>query len=597
MKGVNHRIFGVILPLAVVPVFALLLTFSLIRMFDIEKDMRTEAEQNMLWVLHQAEVAALRLGETAALAALGEAQQSEVSLRYDILASRMALLGDGPQRRFIEHIGFDSGYARLARALDGIAPLVVDFTAADSQQLREQLVPFSRFFGRAANAAMITEWDELGGRLESYRHQLRQIITFLIGIMVAGAILAVSLAAALRQTRQRNRMLRRERDFSSLLISSSGEGILAVDRNGRCTLWNSAMVGMLGKSAEQAVGRPLKNVAGFFDTHALRRGVTRALDGEISQLTLRPLFQPDCESARYVDLRFFPMRNEGVVMGAILLLHDATDRHAAQQKDAKDRDRLEELVVERTRDLDSALQREKSAADLYRNFAAMVSHQFRTPLAVADSALQRLIRRGARAAPDEVVERASRAREAVAGLTRLVESTLDAARLDAGQVGARRVACHLGDLVEAVSARQRGAIPDRQIRVQHAADNSCKALCDPAHVEQVLENLLSNAVKYSPPEMPVTVILGQEKQVLLCDVYSVGVQIGEQDQAHLFERNYRGANSVGVAGTGIGLFMARTLARMQGGEVSFHSYSEGVFFRVTLPCAGDEHSFHSGDLP
>lgn len=590
MKRFVHLIFGVILPLAVVPVFALLLTFSLTRMFEIEKDMRVEAEQNMLWVLHQAEVAALRLGETAALVALGEAQQSELSLRYDILASRMALLNDGPQRRFIEHIGFDDGYARLASSLDAIAPLVADFTAADSLQLREALAPFPRFFGRAANTAMITEWDELGGRLESYRHQLRQIIAFMIGIMVAGGILAVSLAAALRQTRQRNRMLRRERDFSALLISSSGEGILAVDRDGRCTLWNSAMAEMLGKPAEQAVGRPLKDVAGFFDTDMLRRGVAQALVGEVSHLTLRPLFRQGQDAARYVDLRFFPMRDEGEVLGAILLLHDATDRHAAQQKDAQDRDRLEELVAERTRDLDSALKREKSAADLYRNFAAMVSHQFRTPLAVADSSLQRLIRRGAKAAPDEVSERAGRAREAIAGLTRLVESTLDAARLDAGQVGSRRVACHLEKLVETVCAHQRDAAPGRQIIIQPAGDQACTALCDPAHVEQVLENLVSNAVKYSPPDLPVTVVVGRDGQALRCDVHSMGVHIAEQDQQHLFDRNYRGANSVGVAGTGIGLFMARTLARMQGGDVSFHPDpdSEGVVFRMSLPCASGE---------
>lgn len=82
--------------------------------------------------------------------------------------------------------------------------------------------------------------------------------------------------------------------------------------------------------------------------------------------------------------------------------------------------------------------RERAAADLYRNSAAMISHRFRTPLAVADSALQRLIRRGAQAGAGEIATRAARAREAIAGLTRLVESTLDAARLETGQHGARR---------------------------------------------------------------------------------------------------------------------------------------------------------------
>lgn len=583
MKRVSHPVFGLLLPLVAVLVFAVLLAFSLIRMFEVEKDMRVEAEKNMLWVLHQSEVAALRLTETAALAELGGAGAEDLSLRLDILASRIALLNDGPQRRFVDRIGFDDDLARLEDTLDAVAPIIADFSPDDGPRLRDMLATFPQFFGRAANAAMIVEWDDLGGRLATYRKQLRQTIVFLIGIMIAGGILTVSLVLALRQTRLRNRMLRRERDFSGLLISSSGEGILAVDGEGRCTLWNSAMAEMLGKSAEQAVGRPLKEVTGFFDTDALRRGVARALEGEVSQLTLRPLFQPDREGARYVDLRFFPMRDEEAVLGAILLLHDATDRHTAQQKDAQDRDRLEELVAERTRDLDSALQREKSAADLYRNIASMVSHQFRTPLAVADSALQRLIRRGARAEPQEVVERAGRARGAIAGLTRLVESTLDAARLDASQVSARRVECELSDIVDAVCARQRDVTPSRQIIFHLQPGERTVALCDPAHVEHVLENLIANAAKYAPAETPVEVVLHADAQSLFCDVHNDGAPFSQQDREYLFERSYRGSNSVGMAGTGIGLFMARTLARMQGGDVELKSDQQGVTFRLALP--------------
>src|SRR5690606_32430011 len=121
---------------------------------------------------------------------------------------------------------------------------------------------------------------------------------------------------------------------------------------------------------------------------------------------------------------------------------------------------------------------------------AMVSHQFRTPLAVADSALQRLIRRGPRADPQEVAERAGRARSAIAGLTRLVESTLYAARLDAGQIGTRRAACDLAGIVRTVCDRQRDVAPQRQIKVNGASNDTFIAFCDPAHAEQVLENLL-----------------------------------------------------------------------------------------------------------
>ncbi len=582
MRRFQNTILRLILPLAAVVVFAMLLTFSLIRMFEIENTMRVEAEQNMLWVLHQSEVAALRLAETAALADLGEATPDDLSLRFDILVSRFALLNDGPQRRFLEEIGFSGDLDNLSGTLGSIAPMIAGFTPGDGGPLRVSLAPFPRLFGRAANATMIAEWDELGGRLKIYRDQLRQIIASLIGIMIAGGILAVTLVLALRQTRQRNRMLRRERDFSALLVSSSGEGILAVDRSTRCTMWNGAMTKMLCTTDEEAINRPLDKIAGFFDTTTVRQGIERALHGETSRQLLQPLFRSNSDKPLHVDMRFFPMRNEGEILGAILFIHDASDRYASQQKDAQNRDRLEELVAERTRDLDDALQRERSAGDIYRNFAAMISHQFRTPLAVADSALQRLIRRGRHAEPGEIVERASRARGAIAGLTRLVESTLDAARLDAGQIGARRVECDLAEVLQTVCARQRAAAPTGLLEVHYEAAGSTAAYCDPAHVEQILENLLANGSKYAAGETCVSVVLHSDAQRLFCDVRNVGIPIPDDEQAQIFDRNYRGTNSVGIVGTGIGLFMARALARMQGGDVTLQPSDTGVTFRMTL---------------
>ncbi|GAW36248.1 sensor protein KdpD [Roseovarius sp. A-2] len=579
----RRRSLWLILPLAAVLVFAVLLSFSLVRMFAVQNAMRVDAEKNMLWVFHQSDVAALRLTKTVALVELGEAAQDDLALWFDILSGRISLLNDGPQRRFVEKIGFGDDLDRLTDALVTIAPMIDGFTPEDGPRLRSALAPFTAVLGRAANASMIAEWDEFGGRLEVYRKQLHQNILSLIGIMVAGGILTVTLVLALRQSRVRNHMLRRERDFSGLLISSSGEGILAVDRAARCSLWNDAMAGMVGKTAEQVEGRRLSDVAGFFDIPPVRDGMAGALAGESSRLTLQPLFSGGRGTPLHVDLRFFPMRNDGVILGAILFMHDASDRHAAQQKDAEDRDRLEELVSERTRDLDSALRRERSAADLYHDFAAMVSHQFRTPLAVADSALQRLIRRGPRADAREMAERAGRARTAIAGLTRLVDSTLDAARLDAGQIGAHREECDLNEIMQIACKHQRDAAPDRRIETRQAPPGQATVFCDPALAEQILENLLSNADKYAVPETTLFVTLHGDGESLFCDVHNTANPIPSKDRARLFERNHRGSNSVGVAGTGIGLFMARTLARMQDGDVILLSDDDGVTFRMTLP--------------
>ncbi len=160
---------------------------------------------------------------------------------------------------------------------------------------------------------------------------------------------------------------------------------------------------------------------------------------------------------------------------------------------------------------------------------------------------------------------------------------MDAARLDAGQIGARHVQCDLADIIRTVCTRQREATQQRPIEITQETSGPHIAFCDPTHVEQVLANLMSNAEKFANPGTPVSVRLHSDAASLFCDVHNIALPIPEPDQQQIFERNYRGANSIGVAGTGIGLFMARTLARMQDGEVSLLPNTDGVTFRMTLP--------------
>lgn len=595
-RAVAPRLW-LVLPLIAILVFVVLLVFSILRMLEVETDIRVDAERNMLWVIHQSDSAARRLVETTLRAELGEAGAEEVALRMDLLRSRFALLSDGPQRRFMTEIGLETALADMADRLDALAPLAAGFTPEQARELRMGAMPIAEFFARAANQTMIREWDDLGGRLETSRAQLRQIIASLLAIMATGAILTVALLMALRLSRQRNDMLRRERDFSGILVASSGDGILAVDGNGTCTIWNPAMVAITGRRAEQAVGRKLSDIAGFFGIAPVRAAVAASLRGEPTSLALQPYFRNAHEPPLHVDLKVSPMRDDREVVGAIVFMHDASDRFAARQQEAETRARLEKLVTERTRKLDMALTRERSAADLYRNFAGTISHQFRTPLAVADSALQRLIRRGAQADAEEIAKRATNARNAIAALTRLVENTLEAARIQARQVGPRRLPCDLGEIVEMVTARQRTATPDSRIEIDHAEGFDPGALCDPVLVENVLENLLSNAVKYAPGASVITARLFHDADEVHCEIANEGPAIAKADRERIFEADYRGTNSTGTQGTGTGLFIARNLARMQGGEVSLRPDTARVTFRLSLPRAADATPLKAGTDP
>ena len=108
------------------------------------------------------------------------------------------------------------------------------------------------------------------------------------------------------------------------------------------------------------------------------------------------------------------------------------------------------------------LSRERETAELYRGFVALVSHQFRTPLAVIDSAMQRVLRSGKAMPRSEIDRRASQVRAEIAGLTNLLDATLDVT----GSVRNRR-ACRAGQSAPAgPNARPRHT---REYRRQRSA--------------------------------------------------------------------------------------------------------------------------------
>ncbi|MDZ7853270.1 MAG: sensor histidine kinase [Halomonas sp.] len=115
------------------------------------------------------------------------------------------------------------------------------------------------------------------------------------------------------------------------------------------------------------------------------------------------------------------------------------------------------------------------------------------------------------------------------------------------------------------------------------------AWCDRALTEQVLANLVSNALKYSPAGQPVRITTAQEEGQAVCRVADGGPGIPSAEQARLFERFFRGSNAAGTDGIGLGLNIARHLARIQQGDLEVRSApGEGSVFILRLPAANQE---------
>ncbi|MGI9490297.1 MAG: sensor histidine kinase [Geminicoccaceae bacterium] len=239
-------------------------------------------------------------------------------------------------------------------------------------------------------------------------------------------------------------------------------------------------------------------------------------------------------------------------------------------------------------ELNQALQKEKELGSLQRQFVSMVSHEFRTPLAIIDGNAQRLQRRKGEAVPERSMLALGKIRNSVQQLTELMESVLAAARLEDGRINFVPGPCSLANIIEEVGMSYGELYPDHELALdlsrlpkQFAADGKL--------LRQVFSNVISNAVKYSPGTAQIWIDGWEDDNGdAIVTVRDEGVGIPAAEQARLFERFFRASTSTGIAGSGIGLHLASHLVRLHHGTIDFESAEgQGTTFKVRLPATRD----------
>jgi len=224
---------------------------------------------------------------------------------------------------------------------------------------------------------------------------------------------------------------------------------------------------------------------------------------------------------------------------------------------------LERKVEERTKDLTTALTRVNEAKRDLRQFLSMMSHEFRTPLAIIDSAAQMLMIR-----KDDRREAALPRLEAIRGgvdrLVNLIDTCLADDRLEAETIELKAEITNIAPLIHAALAQQRQAHPDRAIHLTMPFLPDVKI--DMGLMAMAINNLLNNALKYSTSDIELTVTVHPNHILIAITDHGIGIPADALD--YVFDRFYRADNVKGMAGTGIGLHMCQRIIALHGGTLS-----------------------------
>jgi PAS domain S-box-containing protein len=396
--------------------------------------------------------------------------------------------------------------------------------------------------------------------------------------------------------------LRRLTLFQRTILNSAASGIISTTPDGIVTGFNPAAERLLGYAADEVVGK--QTPALWHDTLEVEQYALR-LSEELGE-KIQPGFDVFTARAKRnlpeenewtfvskdgtrvpVNLLVTVLRGEdGGATGFVGLIHDLTERKRAEEELRRNKDRLEETVLERTAELLLARDAAEAANKAKSVFLSNMSHELRTPLN-AILGFSNMMRREPQLTESqrENLDIINRSGE---HLLALINDVLEMAKIEAGRVQAVIAPFDLGAMV-------RDVVDMMQLRAEEKGlwllldQSSAFPLYikgDEARLRQVLVNLVGNAVKFTE-RGGVAIRLGVKQNArrhLVMEVEDTGPGVKLEEQKHLFQPFVQLAETGAQKGTGLGLAISRQFVRLMGGSIGVEStVGKGSIFRIELP--------------
>jgi len=220
---------------------------------------------------------------------------------------------------------------------------------------------------------------------------------------------------------------------------------------------------------------------------------------------------------------------------------------------------------------------------LRADFVSLVSHELRSPMAAIIGSAKTLQQRWRELTPEQRESFLGLIDHETQRLADLVGDVLDTSRIESGSFSYTFGDVDIGDLIrESAAVAESG---QDEVKIQSRVEQSLpRVRGDRERLRQVITNLLDNAVKYSPTGAAVEIEAFAENGRISVEVRDHGPGVAPEHQSLIFEKFGRVTGEHAKPGTGLGLFIARSIAQAHGGSLEVRSApAEGATFALSLP--------------
>lgn len=245
-------------------------------------------------------------------------------------------------------------------------------------------------------------------------------------------------------------------------------------------------------------------------------------------------------------------------------------------------ERAKSVLVDK---LEHSLSAERDARTAQERFIAMISHEYRTPLAIIRGNIDiiTLKETGETGKYDMELHKMKRA---VNRLVEVMDISLEQSRIADSQGNEKSQVIQVSLFIASVLEYVRALWSEHPF-IFCGCDTSKTINGEPEHLKTALVNLLDNARKYAIPDTPIIVNCQIEQNELVVSIHNQCSGITQAEEEQLFEKFRRGRSSNNTSGVGIGLWLVREIMTQHGGSVTLKGTESGVLATVRLPLARD----------
>jgi PAS domain S-box-containing protein len=372
-----------------------------------------------------------------------------------------------------------------------------------------------------------------------------------------------------------------------ILAEASHDMIYIIGELGNVEYVNDFASRQLDLPPEAVIGKPMQDL---FVAEVARRqfqSIQQVISSGEPEYIEAPSGFPGGE--RWLGSWLVPLKDGLGSTSVMGVSRDITERILADRALKQYSERLEEMVGERTVELQEALHKAQLADSLKSEFIANINHELRTPLTNLILYHQML-----RAGPEiKTQERLDVIGREIQRLRILIEDMLKLSHLETGQMLFRPLPQNLNRIIQTLVNDRSNIAEEHGLKLALELQTDLPSVwLDETMTVQVISNLMTNAMNYTPAggKVHISTRSLQDRSGnpgVAFTVKDTGPGVSQEDLPHLFERFYRGkaGHSAGIPGTGLGLAIVKQMVEKHHGwiEVDNIAGSAGAVFTVWLP--------------